>query len=112
MEAPFKHKDGCENNRFHHISTDEVYGNLGKQDYLQKIRLMHQIVRIVHQKRLQILLLKLLSYLRMNVVTTNCSNRPKQHDEKLIPTIIRKAISRENILFMAMEQTLEIGYMY
>jgi dTDP-glucose 4,6-dehydratase len=35
----------------------------------------------------------------MNVVTTNCSNNygPKQHDEKLIPTIIRKAISGENI---------------
>jgi dTDP-glucose 4,6-dehydratase len=35
----------------------------------------------------------------MNVVTTNCSNNygPKQHDEKLIPTIIRKAITGENI---------------
>ena len=30
---------------------------------------------------------------------TNCSNNygPKQHDEKLIPTIIRKAINNENI---------------
>lgn len=35
----------------------------------------------------------------MNVVTTNCSNNygPKQHDEKLIPTIIHKAITGENI---------------
>jgi dTDP-glucose 4,6-dehydratase len=35
----------------------------------------------------------------MNIVTTNCSNNygPKQHDEKLIPTIIRKAISGEKI---------------
>ena len=35
----------------------------------------------------------------MNVITTNCSNNygPKQHDEKLIPTIIRKAISGKNI---------------
>src|SRR5690606_4394043 len=33
------------------------------------------------------------------MVTTNCSNNygPKQHDEKLIPTIIRKALSGENI---------------
>ena len=32
----------------------------------------------------------------MNVVTTNCSNNygPKQHNEKLIPTIIRKSINR------------------
>jgi dTDP-glucose 4,6-dehydratase len=35
----------------------------------------------------------------MNVVTTNCSNNygPKQHDEKLIPTIMRKALAAEPI---------------
>ncbi|HRG07559.1 MAG TPA: GDP-mannose 4,6-dehydratase, partial [Cyclobacteriaceae bacterium] len=35
----------------------------------------------------------------LNVVTTNCSNNygPKQHTEKLIPTIIRKAISGQPI---------------
>lgn len=35
----------------------------------------------------------------MNVVTTNCSSNygPKQHDEKLIPTIIRKAINGKGI---------------
>jgi dTDP-glucose 4,6-dehydratase len=35
----------------------------------------------------------------MNTVITNCSNNygPKQHDEKLIPTVIRKALNGENI---------------
>jgi dTDP-glucose 4,6-dehydratase len=35
----------------------------------------------------------------MDVVTTNCSNNygPKQHNEKLIPTIIRKALNEEPI---------------
>ena len=35
----------------------------------------------------------------MNVVTTNCSNNygPKQNDEKLIPTIIKKALSGDKI---------------
>jgi len=35
----------------------------------------------------------------MNTVITNCSNNygPKQHDEKLIPTIIRKALSKQPI---------------
>ena len=35
----------------------------------------------------------------MNTVITNCSNNygPKQHDEKLIPTVIRKALAGENI---------------
>ena len=35
----------------------------------------------------------------MDTVITNCSNNygPKQHDEKLIPTIIRKALAGESI---------------
>ena len=35
----------------------------------------------------------------LNAVITNCSNNygPKQHNEKLIPTIIRKAIAKEPI---------------
>ena len=35
----------------------------------------------------------------MNVTTSNCSNNygPKQHNEKLIPTIIRKALTGQNI---------------
>jgi dTDP-glucose 4,6-dehydratase len=35
----------------------------------------------------------------MNTVITNCSNNygPKQHNEKLIPTVIRKALAGENI---------------
>lgn len=35
----------------------------------------------------------------LNTVITNCSNNygPKQHDEKLIPTIIRKALAHEPI---------------
>lgn len=32
MESPFKTKKDFENARFHHISTDEVYGSLGKTD--------------------------------------------------------------------------------
>lgn len=30
MSSPFKFKEGKENNIFHHISTDEVYGTLGQ----------------------------------------------------------------------------------
>ena len=34
----------------------------------------------------------------LNTVITNCSNNygPKQHDEKLIPTIIRNALKKSN----------------
>jgi len=86
--------------RFHHISTDEVYGTLGEtglftentpyapnSPYSSSKASSDMIVRSYHH-----------TY-GMNVVTTNCSNNygPKQHDEKLIPTIIRKALSGEKI---------------
>ncbi len=100
LEAPFKYKKGYENCRFHHISTDEVYGTLGEtglfmettpyapnSPYSASKASSDMIVRSYHH-----------TY-GMNVVTTNCSNNygQKQHDEKLIPTIIRKAIHQQPI---------------
>lgn len=100
MDAPHKPKQDCENNRFHHISTDEVYGTLGdtglfteqtpyapNSPYSASKASSDFIIRSYHHT------------FGMNVVTTNCSNNygPKQHDEKLIPTIIRKAINGEII---------------
>ncbi len=100
MEKPFVYKTGYEGCRFHHISTDEVYGTLGEtglfteetsyapnSPYSASKAGSDMIVRSYHH-----------TY-GMNTVITNCSNNygPKQHDEKLIPTIIRKALSGENI---------------
>ncbi|MDP3266154.1 MAG: dTDP-glucose 4,6-dehydratase [Sulfuricurvum sp.] len=100
MEKPFMFKTGYEGCRFHHISTDEVYGTLGQtglfteetsyapnSPYSASKAGSDMIVRSYHH-----------TY-GMDTVITNCSNNygPKQHDEKLIPTIIRKALSGENI---------------
>ncbi|MDP2851188.1 MAG: dTDP-glucose 4,6-dehydratase [Sulfuricurvum sp.] len=100
MEKPFVYQSGYEECRFHHISTDEVYGTLGESGlfteetsyapnspYSASKAGSDMIVRSYHH-----------TY-GMNTVITNCSNNygPKQHDEKLIPTIIRKALSGENI---------------
>ena len=100
MEKPFIFKSGYEQCRFHHISTDEVYGTLGEtglfteetsyapnSPYSASKAGSDMIVRSYHH-----------TY-GMNTVITNCSNNygPKQHDEKLIPTVIRKALSGENI---------------
>ena len=100
MEAPHKVRPGYENARFHHISTDEVYGTLGETGYFteetpyapnspysaSKASSDH-IVRAYHH-----------TY-GMNITTSNCSNNygPKQHVEKLIPTIIRKCRKEEPI---------------
>ncbi len=100
MEKPFVYKPGYEKCRFHHISTDEVYGTLGKEGlfteetpyapnspYSASKAGSDMVVRSYHH-----------TY-GMETVMTNCSNNygPKQHDEKLIPTIIRKALKGESI---------------
>ncbi len=100
MSKPFEVNQGCKANRFHHISTDEVYGSLGpggfftedtpyapNSPYSASKAASDFLVRSYHE-----------TY-GLNVVTTNCSNNfgPKQHDEKFIPTLIRKALSGQDI---------------
>ena len=100
MESPNVYKKGFEDARFHHISTDEVYGTLGKTGLFTEETPYTPNSPYSASKASSDLLVR--SYFHtygMNVVTTNCSNNygPKQHDEKLIPTIIRKAIFGEKI---------------
>lgn len=96
MDEPFKVKEGCDGNRFLHISTDEVYGSLGKEGLFTESTPYAPNSPYSASKASSDLLVR--SYFHtygLNVVTTNCSNNygPKQHNEKLIPTIIRKAIT-------------------
>lgn len=100
MEAPFLFKDGCENNRFHHISTDEVYGTLGEKGlFTEETPYAPNSPYSASKASSDFIVRSYFHTYGMNVVTTNCSNNygPKQHDEKLIPTIIRKAINNDPI---------------
>lgn len=95
-----KTKKGCENNRFLHISTDEVYGSLGKEGlFTESTPYAPNSPYSATKASSDFLVRSYFHTYELNVVTTNCSNNygPKQHDEKLIPTIIRKAIKGENI---------------
>ncbi len=106
MEKPFTPKghsackpeyQGC---RFHHISTDEVYGTLGESGLFTESTPYAPNSPYSASKASSDMIVR--SYQEtygMNTVITNCSNNygPKQHDEKLIPTIIRKALANENI---------------
>ena len=100
MDGPGRVKPGYEDARFHHISTDEVYGTLGENGmftettpyapnspYSASKASSDFIVRAYHHT------------FGMNVTTSNCSNNygPKQHNEKLIPHIISKALAGENL---------------
>ena len=100
MSAPNQYNVGFENARFHHVSTDEVYGTLGETGLFEETTPYAPNSPYSASKAGSDMIVR--SYFHtygMNVVTTNCSNNygPKQHDEKLIPTIIRKAIKGENI---------------
>lgn len=100
MTAPFEYKDKYQNARFHHISTDEVYGTLGEQGYFLETTPYAPNSPYSASKASSDMIVR--SYFHtfgMNVVTTNCSNNygARQHSEKLIPTIIRSAISEKPI---------------
>lgn len=100
MDAPNKVKPAYANSRFLHVSTDEVYGTLGKEGLFSETTSYAPNSPYSASKAASDFVVR--SYFHtygMNVVTTNCSNNygPNQHDEKLIPTIIRKCLSEENI---------------
>jgi len=95
--AKQKWGEGSEN-KFMHISTDEVYGALGETGYFVETTpyapsspysaskaSSDMLVRAYHE-----------TY-KMNINITNCSNNygPYQHNEKLIPHMIKKAINNE-----------------
>ncbi len=100
MEKPFTFKQGYEGCRFHHISTDEVYGTLGAEGlFTEETPYAPNSPYSASKAGSDMVVRSYQHTYGMNTVITNCSNNygPKQHDEKLIPTIIRKAINGENI---------------
>lgn len=93
-------KDNSSLFRFHHISTDEVYGSLGKEGYFSETSPYAPNSPYSASKASSDMLVR--SYhktYQLNTVITNCSNNfgSRQHDEKLIPTIIRNAILKKPI---------------
>jgi len=100
MEKPFTYKTGYEGCRFHHISTDEVYGTLNKTDlFTEETPYAPNSPYSASKASSDMIVRSYQETYGMHTVITNCSNNygPKQHDEKLIPTIIRKALAGESI---------------
>lgn len=96
MEGPFRPKIGYEKCRFHQISTDEVYGSLGETGLFTELTPYAPNSPYSASKASADFLVRSYHHTYgMNVVTSNCSNNygPKQHNEKLIPTIIRSALA-------------------
>lgn len=100
MDGPNQLKPDFKNARFLHVSTDEVYGTLGDEGLFEETTPYAPNSPYSASKASSDFLVR--SYFHtyaMPVVTTNCSNNygPNQHDEKLIPTIIRKALNDDII---------------
>jgi dTDP-glucose 4,6-dehydratase len=100
MDSPFNYKEEYMGCKFHHISTDEVYGSLGKTGLFEETTPYAPNSPYSASKASSDFIVR--AYFQtfgMNVTTSNCSNNygPKQDSEKLIPVIIRKAINKEPI---------------
>jgi len=100
MSGPFQSKAGYENSRFLHVSTDEVYGSLGKEGLFTEETAYAPNSPYSASKASSDMLVRSYHHTYgMNTVITNCSNNfgPYQHDEKLIPTVIRSALNHDQI---------------
>ena len=100
MNKPFEYKEDYKGCRFHHISTDEVYGTLNETDlFTEETPYAPNSPYSASKASSDMIVRSYQETYGMNTVITNCSNNygPKQHDEKLIPTIIRKALAGEAI---------------
>ncbi len=118
MEKPFKYKKSILKDksqqiingkkttpsypRFHHISTDEVYGTLTddpKDLFLETTPYAPNSPYSASKASSDMIVRSYSETFGLNTVITNCSNNygPKQHHEKLIPTIIRKALFGQSI---------------
>ncbi len=86
--------------RMHHVSTDEVYGSLSADGFFDENTSYKPRSPYSASKASSDHLVNAWHHtFELPVVITNCSNNygPWQHPEKLIPTIILKAISKEPI---------------
>ena len=87
-------------NRFHHVSTDEVYGSLGATGYFTETTPYAPNSPYSSSKASSDMLVRAYHHTYgMNTVITNCSNNygPFQFPEKLIPVVIQSVMARKSV---------------
>ena len=85
-------------NKFVHISTDEVYGSLKEDGYFtEKSPIKPSSPYSASKASSDLIAFAYYETFKMNVNVTNCSNNygPYQHNEKLIPHMIKLALNDE-----------------
>jgi dTDP-glucose 4,6-dehydratase len=89
---------GATRNRFHHVSTDEVYGSLGPTGFFTESTPYAPNSPYSASKASSDMLVRAYHHTYgLNTVITNCSNNygPYQFPEKLIPVIIQNLLGRK-----------------
>jgi dTDP-glucose 4,6-dehydratase len=92
--------DTTENQRFLHVSTDEVYGSLGATGLFTETTPYAPNSPYSSSKASSDLLVRAYHHTYgLPVIITNCSNNygPFQFPEKLIPLVIQKVLNRQSI---------------
>ena len=87
-------------NKFVHISTDEVYGTLGEEGYFTETSPIKPNSPYSSSKASSDLIaFAYAETYKMNISVTNCSNNygPYQHNEKLIPHMIKLAQENQKL---------------
>ncbi|MBG87655.1 MAG: dTDP-glucose 4,6-dehydratase [Verrucomicrobiales bacterium] len=90
-------RDDC---RFHHVSTDEVYGSLGASgQFIEESPFAPNSPYSASKASSDLLVRSYRQTYGMNTVVTNSSNNygPFQHPEKLIPVVIQALANRAPI---------------
>jgi len=96
----FDEQNPMKEHRFLHVSTDEVYGSLGNEGSFKETTPYAPNSPYSATKAGSDMLVRSYHHTYdMHTLITNCSNNygRHQHNEKLIPTIIRKALAHEPI---------------
>ncbi len=86
--------------RFHHVSTDEVYGSLGATGFFTETTSYAPNSPYSASKASSDLLVRAYQHTYgLNTVITNCSNNygPFQFPEKLIPVVIQSVLARKPV---------------
>ena len=93
-------KSEIRNQRFLHVSTDEVFGSLGTTGHFTETTPYAPNSPYSASKAASDLLVRAYHHTYgLDTVITNCSNNygPRQFPEKLIPVVIGKAVARQPI---------------
>ena len=100
LDSKLETRNPKREHRFHHVSTDEVYGSLGATGYFTETTPYAPSSPYSASKASSDLIVRAYHHTYgLPIVVTNCSNNygPFQFPEKLIPVVIQNVIARRPI---------------